>query len=240
MDLIWAVAAVAAGLVAGLALRGEVVRLSVPSGEPEESSCGACAAPLPGRLRFWCGNCGHWFGTPLALEFATAAVIALLLVKLGNQPAIAAFIYIAVLGVALSQIDLAVQRLPDRLTLPAYPAILLLLAGAAAISDDWAALGRAALGGLALGGGYLLLGVLSRGAMGGGDIKLAGLAGLVLGWLGWHTLIAGAFAGFILAAVISAGLLVARKVSRRSKISFGPYLLGGALLATLATSAVAH
>jgi leader peptidase (prepilin peptidase)/N-methyltransferase len=240
LNPIWVAAGATAGLAAGLALRGEVARLSVPAGEPEETSCGRCATPLPHRPAPRCGHCGQWLGPPLAIELLTASVIALLLARFGGQPAVAAFGYLAIVGVALSQIDSAVQRLPDRLTLPAYPALILLLAVAAAITGDWSGFGRALLGGLATAAGYLALAVLSRGQVGGGDIKLAGLTGLVLGWLGWHTLIAGAFAGFFLAALVSAGLLITRRITRHSRISFGPYLLGGALLATVASGAAAR
>ena len=106
---------------------------------------------------------------------------------------------------------------------------------AAVISGDGAALGRALLGGLALGGGYLLLGLASGGQLGGGDIKLAGLVGLLLGWLGWSSLITGACLGFVLAAIVSLGLLAGRRISARAMISFGPYLLSGAMLAILAS-----
>ncbi len=235
----WASAAVAAaggaiaGLAAGLALRTEVSRLSVRGGEPEQAACSDCGSALAGRLALRCGHCGQWIGAPAAIELTTAAVITLLIAKFGAQPALGAFIYLGVVGVALTQIDVAVQRLPDRLTLPAYPALALLLAVAAAISDDWPAFLRAILGGLALSAGYLLLGVVSGGQVGGGDIKLAGLAGLVLGWLGWHTLVVGASAGFVLAALASVVLLAARRISRRSRISFGPFLLAGAYLAML-------
>ncbi len=94
---------------------------------------------------------------------------------------------------------------------------------------------RALLGGLALSAWYLLLGLASAGQLGGGDIKLAGLVGLALGWLGWQTLIAGASFGFVLAAVAGLALLATRRISWRAKISFGPYILAGALLAVLAT-----
>jgi leader peptidase (prepilin peptidase) / N-methyltransferase len=76
--------------------------------------------------------------------------------------------------------------------------------------------------------------VASPGQLGGGDIKLAGLVGLALGWLGWPALLGGAILGFVLAAVASLALLAARRVTMRSAISFGPFLLGGALLAILA------
>jgi leader peptidase (prepilin peptidase) / N-methyltransferase len=80
---------------------------------------------------------------------------------------------------------------------------------------------------------YLLIGVARPGQLGGGDIKVAGLAGLALGWFGWRTLLAGAALGFILAAVASLALLAARRVTLHSAISFGPFLLGGALIAIL-------
>jgi len=38
----------------------------------------------------------------------------------------------------------------------------------------------------------------------------------------------------VLAAIISLGLLASRRISRYTMISFGPYLLGGAMLAVLA------
>ena len=145
-----------------------------------------------------------------------------------------AFGFFGVLGVALAAIDIAVQRLPDRLTLPAYPILITLLGGAAIVGHDFAALLRALLGGLTLAGAFLVLALLRPGQLGGGDIKLAGVAGLALGWLGWPILIAGAALGFVLSAVASLALLAARRITLHSAISFGPFLLGGALLAMLA------
>lgn len=234
MNMIWAAAGALAGLPAGSTLRGQVYRLSVRSGEPDEACCRECAAPLPWRPALRCQHCRSWFGAPMATELAAAAIMGLLLARFAGQPAVAAFAYLGLVGIALAEIDIAVRRLPDRLTLPAYPALIVLLALAAVVGNDWAALVRALLGGLALAAGYLLLGLVSAGQLGGGDIKLAGLIGLTLGWLGWRTLIMGACLGFILAAVISLARLAGRRISRRSMISFGPYMLGGALLAILA------
>jgi leader peptidase (prepilin peptidase) / N-methyltransferase len=235
MNLAWAAAGAVAGMPAGTALHGPVFRLSVPSGEPERTSCQNCAAPVPARIALRCTYCGTGFGTPFALELVTAAVLALLLARFGDQPEFAAFMLLGVVGVALAVIDVAVQRLPDRLTLPAYPAIVTLLAAAAIVEHDGGALVRALVGSLALAGGYLLLALLRTGQLGGGDIKLACLTGLALGWLGWTTVFAGAFLGFALAAVIGLVLLASRRITLRSSISFGPYLLGGALLAILAS-----
>ncbi len=232
--MIWAASGALAGLPAGAALRGQVYRLSVRGGEPDEASCRECAAPLPCPAPRTCGQCGQWLGAPMAGAAGTAVVLALLFGRFAGQPALAAFAFLGIAGVALAQIDAAVQRLPDRLTLPAYPALIALLGAAALVDHAAAALVRALLGGLALLAVYLILGIASGGQLGGGDVKLAGLIGLALGWVGWPALIAGACLGFLLAAIVSVALLAARLVSRRSMICFGPYMLGGALLAILA------
>jgi leader peptidase (prepilin peptidase) / N-methyltransferase len=235
MNPMWAAAGAVVGLLAGAALRGTVFRLSVASGEPERTACPHCSTPARRWLAIRCGHCGSSLGTPLALELCTAGVLALLLGRFGGQPVVVAFGFFGVLGVALAAIDIATQRLPDPLTLPAYPILITLLTGAAIAGHDLAALERALLGGLALAGAYLLLALVRPGQLGGGDIKLAGVAGLALGWLGWPTLIAGAALGFVLSAVVSVALLAARRVTLHSAISFGPFLLGGALLAMLAS-----
>lgn len=222
------------GLLAGAALRGTVFRLSVASGEPGRTACSRCDAPVPGQLAISCRSCGGSLGVPLALELVTAAVLALVFGRFGGQPDMLAFGFVGALGVALAMIDIAVQRLPDSLTLPAYPILIILLAGAAVVSHDGAALVRALIGGLALAGCYLLLALIRPGQLGGGDIKLAGLSGLALGWLGWPALVAGAALGFALSALVSLALLAARRVTLQSAISFGPFLLGGTLLALLA------
>ena len=235
MNLMWAVAGAVLGLLAGAALRSTVFRLSVAPGEPERTACPRCQKPVPQRLAVRCAQCRTSLGTPLALELSTAIVLALLLGRFGGQPDVVAFGFFGVLGVALTAIDIAIQRLPDMLTLPAYPILIVLLAGAALVGHDFADLARALLGGLALAGGYLVLALVRPGQLGGGDIKLAGVAGLALGWLGWPALIAGAALGFVLSALVSLALIAARRLTLRSEICFGPFLLGGALLSMLAS-----
>ncbi len=220
-----------AGIVIGVLLRGPVFRLSVPSGDRVRHDCARCGASLPGWLSPRCGQCRAWLGAPGVLELAAAAVLALLLGRFGGQPVVAAFAFLGVLGVALGAIDIAVHRLPNWLTLPAYPVLVALLGAAALISDRGADLERALLGGCALAGAFLILALLRPGQLGGGDVKLAGLAGLALGWLGWHTLILGAALGFVLCAVVSVTLLATRRLTLSSSICFGPFLLGGAILA---------
>jgi leader peptidase (prepilin peptidase)/N-methyltransferase len=233
MNLVWAGAGAVVGLLAGAAFRGAVFQLSVASGDPARTACPHCTAPVRRWPGIRCGQCGCSLGIPLALELATAAVLALLLGRFAGQPDVVAFAFLGALGVALAAIDITVQRLPDRLTLPAYPILIVLLAVAAIDGHDVAALGRAVLGGLALAAAFLLLALLRPGQLGGGDIKLAGIAGIALGWLGWPALIVGTLLGFVLSALVSLLLLGLRRVTLHSAICFGPFLLGGAFLVML-------
>jgi len=234
MNLGWTIAGSVAGLLAGAALNGVVVRMSVPFGEQFRTTCPQCAAPLPRMMVIRCATCHRRLGPFPLLELATGAAVGALAGRFAGTPEVAAFCVLGAVGIALAAIDLNVQRLPDKLTLPAYPAVLVLLAAAAVLGHHAWPLTRAVLGGLSLGGAYLLLGLIRPGGIGGGDIKVAGLAGLALGWLGWRAVLDGAALGFLLAGMAGLMLLAARRVTLRSHISFGPFLIGGALLAMLA------
>ncbi len=235
MNLAWAAAGAVAGVPAGTVLRGVAFRMSVPSGEPERTACLHCGAAVGWWHTVRCRECGTRFAAPAVFELVTAAVLALVCGRFAGQAGVLAFVFLGALGVALGAIDIAVHRLPDKLTLPAYPVLVALLGAAAAIGDDGGALLRALLGGGALTACYLLLAVVRPGQLGGGDVKLAGLTGLGLGWLGWPTLVFGAALAFVLSALVSLALLAARRISLRSAICFGPFMLGGALLAILAS-----
>jgi leader peptidase (prepilin peptidase) / N-methyltransferase len=233
MNWIWASGGAVAGLLAGAAFRATVFRFSAAPDDKVAGTCARCGARASRRLAVRCGQCHASLGVPLVLELATAAVLTLLLGRFGGQPDVVAFAFFGAIGVALAAIDIAVQRLPDRLTLPAYPILIAMLGGAALLSGDAAALGRALLGCLALSGCFLVLALIRPGHLGGGDIKLAGLTGLVLGWIGWPALITGAALAFVLSAIVSLALLAARRITLRSVMSFGPFLVAGTVLAAL-------
>jgi leader peptidase (prepilin peptidase)/N-methyltransferase len=75
---------------------------------------------------------------------------------------------------------------------------------------------------------YFLMAIAYPGGMGFGDVKLAGVLGLFLAWLGWGELLVGAFAAFVLGGVFSIILLAFRRAGRKSGIPFGPWMLAGA------------
>jgi leader peptidase (prepilin peptidase)/N-methyltransferase len=169
------------------------------------------------------------------LVAAHAAVVCAVAVRLRCQPAwLPAFLAAASGGTALAIIDLRAHRLPDRITLPAYPLLAALLAVAAAVDGDAGRWLRAAAAAAVVGLAFLLLWALPASGLGLGDVKLAGLLGLVLGWLGWPALAAGLFAGVLLGGVVALVLLAARRAERGTPIAYGPFLLAGGLLVLLA------
>ena len=107
----------------------------------------------------------------------------------------------------------------------------MLLVVAALLLGNPAAILTAGLGALALGGVYLLMALIYPAGMGMGDVKLAGVLGLFLGYLGWPQVAVGFFAAFLLGGLFAVVLLVARRVGRGSGIPFGPWMLLGAWLA---------
>jgi leader peptidase (prepilin peptidase)/N-methyltransferase len=233
------------GLVIGWCLRPVVHRYGVPAGEPPGRACRECGQQIlrPPAHPHWlavlssgrCPACRARIGPPLlVLELTTAVLFGALAARVHPGLVLAAACWLAAGAVALAWIDVAVQRLPDALTASAYAGTVAFLLLAAATSGHWADLLRALLGGLALAAAYLALAVVSRSALGLGDVKLAASLGTLAAWPGWPTLIAGAFAGFLLGAIYGIALLISGRATRNQKIPFGPFMIAGAFLVILA------
>lgn len=146
-----------------------------------------------------------------------------------------AYLYLASITVPLAVVDLRTMRLPNVVTLTAYPAVALLLLLPAALDSRWSDYGRALLAGGALLALYVVLHLINPSGMGLGDVKLSGSLGALLGWLSWNTLLWGALAGFLLGAAAGLLLIALRRAGRRSELPFGPWMLAGAWLAILAS-----
>jgi leader peptidase (prepilin peptidase)/N-methyltransferase len=187
------------------------------------------ADPVLGK-RWWRG--GEASPRRVALVTALSAVaLGAVGGAVGAAAELPAYLWLAAAGVTLAVIDLDCLRLPDRLTLPSYAAGLVLLA----IPADWSALGRAVLGAVAAAGAALLLALVApSGGLGFGDVKLLGVLGLFLGWLGWGVLVLGVAFGFALGAVAAIAMLASRRAGLRDHLAFGPWLIAGALVAVVA------
>lgn len=156
--------------------------------------------------------------------------VALLAWSIGPRPDLPAFAYLMVVGVALAVVDVHLRRLPDPLTLTSYPLGIALLGAAAPFTGDGGHRFTSALIGLAvLWVLFLVQWFIVPSAMGLGDVKLSGVLGLYLGWLGADAWLLGVLAMFLFGGLYSVALLVARRARLKSTIPFGPFMLAGAL-----------
>ena len=78
---------------------------------------------------------------------------------------------------------------------------------------------------------FALLAALSKGGIGGGDVRLAPVLAMFLGWLGASHVCIGLGSGFILGGIAAAGMLITRRASTSTRIAFGPFLCIGAVIA---------
>jgi leader peptidase (prepilin peptidase)/N-methyltransferase len=174
-----------------------------------------------------------WDATPLAFWLVLAACA-----------------YFIVMAVRLTIIDVRHHLLPNRIVFPSYAVAGILLAAAAvvpAVTGAWtlpagpdgaaAVFGVPALriiaGGAVLWAFYFVLRLAYPPGMGFGDVKLAGVLGMYLGYLGWTHVFAGTFGAFLLGGLWSLALLAARRGTLKSSIPFGPFMLAGAAAAML-------
>ena len=192
------------GLVVGSFLNVVVYRVPAGVSLLRASACPTCDVPIRWQqnvpvlswvaLRGRCAHCGSAISPryPLveaatALGFALVASVAVVVPQAGDASwwlALAAFLYLAAITVALALIDVDVRRLPDGIVLPSYGVAIVLLALSTLVGHDLWPIVRATIGMAALYTFYLLLWLIRPDGMGGGDVKLAGLLGWYLAWLG--------------------------------------------------------
>lgn len=160
---------------------------------------------------------------------ATAALFALLTLRFGFSPTLPAYLLLGVLAVQLSRLDVAHHLLPNPLVLLLLVAGLVLLTTSAAFLSDWPGLLRAAAGGVILFLGYLILGLVSPGGIGMGDVKLAAPLGMYLGYLGWSHVFYGGLLGFVVGGVVTVLLLRPKRGIKPSEVAHGPAMFAAAI-----------
>jgi leader peptidase (prepilin peptidase)/N-methyltransferase len=176
------------------------------------------------------GDRGAAVPTPVTAA-GTAVLFALVALRFDLAWELPAFLVLAGVAVLLTLIDLRHHLLPDRVVLPAIGAGAVLLAGAGAVEHHPASIVRAGTAAVVLFAVFLLLALIAPSSLGMGDVKLAALLGLHLGWLGWNVVALGAAAGFVVQAALALMLLATRRIGLKSELPFGPAMLLGAALA---------
>lgn len=250
------------GLFTGSVLTMVVERVPVGDGLVGRPRCPACRAPV--RLRddlpvvSWlalgrrCRSCSRPISPRYpAVELVTAMVFVAVTLRLdrvtpgaagtlGALAAVPAYWVFAAVLVVVSAIDLERSIIPNRVVYPALAAALPLLVVASAGDRSWSSLATAAIGGAAAFAFLLVVHLIQPAGMGFGDVRLAGVIGVYLGWLGLGQVAVGLVAGFLLAAVVGAALLLAGSAGRTTKVPFGPFMAGGAMVSLLWGVPIGH
>jgi len=205
------------------------------------SHCPACNEPIMGRhnvpllsflvLRGRCHGCRARISARYPLvEAGTAALFVAITLRFGLTPELPAYLYLAAIGVALAGIELDGGRLPDSIVLPSYVVSLLLLLPAGAAESNPTAPMLALAGMVAMLVLFLALAAAYPSGLTFGDVKLAGLVGLYLGWLSWSALFIAAVGSLFLAALTGSVVVVTRNASRYIAVPLTSCLLGAGAL----------
>jgi leader peptidase (prepilin peptidase)/N-methyltransferase len=151
---------------------------------------------------------------------------------IGILPMEQSFLIMALISafIVVTFIDLEHQIIPDGITLPGI--VLGLILGPLVLRNPaipWHTGFVNSLLGMVVGGGaFYIIAVLSRGGMGGGDIKLIAMIGA---FLGWEAVLLTIFVGSLFGAVVGIWLMVFKGMKRKTPIPFGPFLVAGAMAA---------
>jgi leader peptidase (prepilin peptidase) / N-methyltransferase len=207
------------------------------------SHCPSCAAPIRPwdniplmsylLLRGSCRICKE----PISLrypsvELASGLLYVLLWIKLGLSIPFSAYAALTSTLLTVALIDYDHKIIPNTITLPGIVIGLGLSVWALPITPLGSLLG------VLIGGTFFyLIALVSRGGMGGGDIKLIAMIGAFLGWQGVLFTI---FSGALLGSLVGVGLMLLGKKGRKDKVPFGPFLACGAILFILCGDDLIH
>ncbi|NUR08563.1 MAG: prepilin peptidase [Nocardioidaceae bacterium] len=190
-----------------------------PLDEPKEPYVEVAALP------------GLWWKAALA----TAVLLGGVGARIGWHPVLLVFVYLVPVCVALTVIDWRTRLLPTWLIAPSYLVVAALCTLASLLTGDWHALLTAGIGWVSTFAVFFLLWFVYPRGMGYGDVRLSGVLGMALGWLGIGPLVIGMYAGFLVGA-LGGYLLALLRVFHRRHFPFGPFMALGAWLGVVFTA----
>jgi leader peptidase (prepilin peptidase)/N-methyltransferase len=245
-------ASAAFGLTVGSFLNVVVYRVPVGASVVQpRSACPGCGAEILARdnvpvlswllLRGRCRQCAVRISIRYpAIEALTGILFAAAALRFGwswTLPATAVFFAGLV---ALAAVDLERYLLPKKIVYPTgFTTAAFLVAGAAS-SGSWRRLGVAVACGAGAFALFFLLNAVNPKWLGFGDVRLAAVIGLLLGWLGLAYLILGLLVANLSGFVVIAGLMAAGRAGRKTPIPYGVFLAIGAVAAVFAGEAFTH
>jgi leader peptidase (prepilin peptidase) / N-methyltransferase len=170
----------------------------------------------------------------------TGAFFALAALRVGAVPALGAYCALGAGLVAASVIDAREGILPRTVVFVTLGAVVIGLIGASAADHRWRALADAGIGGAVCFAAFFALWWVFPRGLGYGDVRLAGLIGGALGWLGFSVLYVGFLVAFVAGTALGVVLMVQRGTGRKTRLPFGPALALGAAFGVLWGPWAAH
>ena len=209
------------------------------------SACPVCATPIRGRdnvpVLSWlllggrCRACGTRISIRyLLVELAGAVIFAGTAARVGYSWDLPELLILLASLLALAAIDLEHMKLPRSIIYPTLMLLVAVLVAAAAATGQWHRLGVAVLCGAAWFLLFFIVNAISPRVLGFGDVRLAPVLGLGLGWLGVRYVILGFFAANLVGAIIGVGLIVTKRMRRDQPIAYGVFLALGTAIAVFA------
>lgn len=165
---------------------------------------------------------------------ASATITTWALTRPGWTPAVIASLVFLLLGARCALVDLTVHRIPEPVVLTLQASIAVVLLAGAALTGQWADLGRAVAAGVATWVALFLF-ALATGGIGFGDIQLISAGTLALGWAGWGPALAVPVLSIMVGGVWALALL---SRGRKDAFPMGPSIWIGFVLAAAATPAL--
>jgi leader peptidase (prepilin peptidase)/N-methyltransferase len=204
------------------------------------SACPSCGNQIEPRdnipvlswllLRGRCRHCSAPISVRYPLvELGTGLLFAAVAVRYDDDLILPAYLALTACLIAVSLIDLEHFIVPNRILkvagLLGVPLLVL-----AAADDGWSHLRSSAVGAVVGLGLLLAIHLVNPRGMGMGDVKLAGVLGLYLGFFGIGHVLFGLFVGFLLGSVLGLLLIGTGIRSRKDHIPFAPFLAAGAMV----------
>ncbi len=168
----------------------------------------------------------------------TVALFAGAGLRFGADWVVPAYLVFFLCLVSISVIDAQRQIIPNRIVYPTIFASLPLLALAALAEGEWDRFGHAVMGASLAWLALFVIHMISPSGMGFGDVRLAFVLGLFLGWISLGHVVTGLFLGVLLISAVGIVLAVLRLRSLQEHIAFGPFLAAGSTLAVFAGEAI--
>lgn len=221
------------GVAGGLLGPAVIARLPEPELDPEpadgedEPRSRLRIAPVHAKIPY--AELARRPGLGWRLAVGAALVGALLGAALGWSVDLLVVLPLVPVGVWLGYVDWRTTFLPTRIIAPSYAVVLAAVVVAALVEGDRSDALRSVEGWACYGGYFLLMWIITPG-LGYGDVRLAGLLGIALGWLGWPALVVGLVGGVFLGG-FGGALLTLLRIVERGRNPFGPHMLLGAALA---------